>query len=106
MAAASRVVQVVRPHLPLIKFPNREGLPRPNVQEALKLLAVNIPQSSPPPPASAAAQTATPAPRPAAALSRLPGTPDTAAVKELPQRYRRRPLALEEMDYIQRGGPE
>ncbi|KAG9269985.1 28S ribosomal protein S36, mitochondrial [Astyanax mexicanus] len=106
MAAASRVVQAVRPHLPSIKFPNRQGLPRPNVQEALKLLAVNLPQSSPPA-SAAAAQTATPAPRPAAALSRLPGTPDSiAAVKELPQRYRRRPLALEEMDYIQRGGPE
>lgn len=105
MAAASRVVQVVRPHAPLIKFPNRLGVPRPNVQEALKLLAVNIPQASPP--ASAAAQTATPATRPAAAVSRLPGTPDNiAVVKELPQRYRRRALALEEMDYIQRGGPE
>ncbi|XP_072537610.1 alpha-ketoglutarate dehydrogenase component 4 [Salminus brasiliensis] len=104
MAAASRVVQVVRPHAPLIKFPNRQGLPRPNVQEALKLLAVNIPQSSPPP---AQAQSATPSPRPPTAVSRLPGTPDSiAVVKELPQRYRRRDLALEEMDYIQRGGPE
>ncbi|XP_036435317.1 28S ribosomal protein S36, mitochondrial [Colossoma macropomum] len=103
MAAASRVVQVVRPHAPLIKFPNRQGLPRPNVQEALKLLGVSIPQSSPPAPA----QSATPAPRPTGAVSRLPGTPDSiAVVKELPQRYRRREIALEEMDYIQRGGPE
>ncbi|XP_066499776.1 28S ribosomal protein S36, mitochondrial [Hoplias malabaricus] len=103
MAAASRVVQVVRPHAPLIKFPNRQGIPRPNVQEALKLLAVNSAHSSPP----ALAQPATPAPRPAAAVSRLPGTPDSMAiVKDLPQRYRRRTLTLDEMDYIQRGGPE
>ncbi|XP_037391686.1 28S ribosomal protein S36, mitochondrial [Pygocentrus nattereri] len=105
MAAASRVVQVVRPHTPLIKFPNRQGIPRPNVQEALKLLVVSIPQSFPPAPTPA--PSATPAPRPTATVSRLPGTPDNiAVVKELPQRYRRREIVLEEMDYIQRGGPE
>ncbi|KAL7884722.1 hypothetical protein AOLI_G00074920 [Acnodon oligacanthus] len=105
MSAASRVVQVVRPHTPLIKFPNRQGIPRPNVQEALKLLGVSIPQSFPPAPALA--PSATPAPRPTGTVSRLPGKPDNiAVVKELPQRYRRRAIALEEMDYIQRGGPE
>ncbi|XP_018614574.1 alpha-ketoglutarate dehydrogenase component 4 isoform X2 [Scleropages formosus] len=30
MAAAGRVIQVVRPHTPLIKFPNRLNIPRPN----------------------------------------------------------------------------
>ncbi|KAG7332637.1 hypothetical protein KOW79_004471 [Hemibagrus wyckioides] len=109
MAAASRVVQVVRPHAPLIKFPNRQGMPKPNVQEAIKLLIANAPHI--PAPASAAApaavQSATPPPKPAAHVSRLPGTPDNIAiVKELPQRYRRQALTLEEMDYIQRGGPE
>ncbi|KAK3540428.1 hypothetical protein QTP70_030975 [Hemibagrus guttatus] len=103
MAAASRVVQVVRPHAPLIKFPNRQGMPKPNVQEALKLLIANTPNT----PEPAAAQSATPPPKPAAPVSRLPGTPDNiAVVKELPQRYRRQALTLEEMDYIQRGGPE
>ncbi|KAL7828812.1 hypothetical protein SRHO_G00324460 [Serrasalmus rhombeus] len=107
MAAASRVVQVVRPHTPLIKFPNRQGIPRPNVQEALKLLGVSILQSFPPAPTPAPAPSATPAPRPTGTVSRLPGTPDNiAVVKELPQRYRRREIVLEEMDYIQRGGPE
>ncbi|MCI4380654.1 hypothetical protein PGIGA_G00242540 [Pangasianodon gigas] len=109
MAAASRVVQVVRPHAPLIKFPNRQGIPKPNVQEALKLLTATTPHTSTPTPtpAPAAAQSATPPPSPAGLISRLPGTPDSIAiVKELPQKYRRQALALEEMDYIQRGGPE
>ncbi|KAI7798054.1 28S ribosomal protein S36, mitochondrial [Triplophysa rosa] len=105
MAAASRVVQVVRPHAPLIKFPDRMGIPRPNVQEVLKVLAATIPQISPsaPPPAASIS----PPPRPPGPVSQLPGTPDNIAVlKDLPQRYRRGTLALEEMDYIERGGPE
>ncbi|XP_030632153.1 alpha-ketoglutarate dehydrogenase component 4 [Chanos chanos] len=103
MAAASRVVQVVKPHAPLIKFPNRKDFPKPNVQEVLKMFAASPPQMSPSPTAPSIALPSSP-PGPAA---RLPGTPDTVAtVKELPQRYRRRPLALDEMDYIQRGGPE
>lgn len=71
------------------------------VQEALKVLAATIPQISPsaPPPA---ASISPPPPRPPGPVSRLPGTPDSiVVVKELPQRYRRRTLALEEMDYIQ-----
>ncbi|KAF5905529.1 28S ribosomal protein S36, mitochondrial-like, partial [Clarias magur] len=102
MAAATRVVQAVRPHAPLIKFPNRQGLAKPNVQEALKLIISTTQHTPAPAPAPVAAQSATPPARPAGHTSRLPGTPDSiAVVKELPQRYRRRPLALEEMDYIQ-----
>lgn len=70
------------------------------VQEALRVLAATIPQISPfaPPPAAIIS----PPPRPPAPVSRLPGTPDNiAVVKDFPQRYRRRTLALEEMDYIQ-----
>lgn len=41
-------------------------------------------------------------PRPPGLVSRLPGTPDTiATVRDFPQRYRRRLLADEEMEYIQ-----
>ncbi|XP_056320386.1 28S ribosomal protein S36, mitochondrial [Danio aesculapii] len=105
MAAASRVVQVVRPHAPLIKFPDRKGVSRPNVQEALKVLTASLPQLSQSTAPSAAS--VSPPPRPPGPVSRLPGTPDSiAAVRELPQRYRRRTLDLNEMDYIQRGGPE
>ncbi|XP_065102735.1 alpha-ketoglutarate dehydrogenase component 4 [Paramisgurnus dabryanus] len=104
MAAASRVVQVVRPHTPLIKFPDRMGIPRPNVQEAMKVLAATIPQISSAPPSAASIS---PPSRPPGPISRPLGTPDSiSVVKELPQKYRRRTLALEEMDYIQRGGPE
>ncbi|XP_047656107.1 28S ribosomal protein S36, mitochondrial isoform X2 [Tachysurus fulvidraco] len=103
MAAASRVVQVVRPHAPLIKFPNRHDLPKPNVHEALKLIITNTPHT----PAPAAVPSATSPPKPAGQVSRLAGTPDNiSVVKVFPQRYRRRVLTLEEMDYIQRGGPE
>ncbi|XP_010874763.1 28S ribosomal protein S36, mitochondrial isoform X2 [Esox lucius] len=100
MAAVGRVVQAVKPHAPLIKFPSREGIPRPNVQEALKTLAVSFPSSPP----AVTSQLLSRSPGP---LTQLPGTPDSAAtLKKLPQRYCRRPLEADEMEYIQRGGPE
>ncbi|KAL4630158.1 28S ribosomal protein S36, mitochondrial isoform X1 [Arapaima gigas] len=100
MAAATRVVQAVRPHTPLIKFPNRQSVPRPNAQEALKMAVANHPEMS------AGTHSLRPSaasePRPPGPQSRLPGTPDSAAtVRDFPRRYRRRPLAVEEMDYIQ-----
>ncbi|KAM3610287.1 uncharacterized protein V6R79_001829 [Siganus canaliculatus] len=102
-APAARVIQAVRPHAPLIKFPKRQDLARPNVQEALKTLAVsmsphNVPSlSAAPPPLS----------RPHTPLTPIPGTPDTlASIQLLAARYRRRPLTSDEMEYIQRGGPE
>ncbi|KAJ8005718.1 hypothetical protein DPEC_G00120820 [Dallia pectoralis] len=98
--ATSNVSQAVKPHAPLIKFPSREGIPRPNVHEALKTLAVSFP-SSPPAVASHLLSRAPGLP------TRLTGTPDSVAtIKELPERYRRRPLEIDEMEYIQRGGPE
>ncbi|KAK2837812.1 hypothetical protein Q5P01_015024 [Channa striata] len=101
-APAARVIQAVRPHAPLIKFPNRQGIPRPSVPDALKTLAVNLLQHNEP---SAAALP--PLSRPHVPLSPVPGTPDTlASVQLLPARYRRRPLTADEMEYIQRGGPE
>lgn len=100
-APAARVIQAVRPHMPLIKFPNRHDMARPNVQEALKTLAVSLPQHSAP------AAAPPPIARPQVPLTPIPGTPDTlASIQQLTARYRRRPLTVEEMDYIQRGGPE
>ncbi|TWW60644.1 28S ribosomal protein S36, mitochondrial [Takifugu flavidus] len=97
-APTARVLQVVRPHAPLIKFPNRNDVAKPNAQEALKALAVSFSPNntvdlpSAPPPRS----------QPRAPLTPLPGTPDTlVSVQLLTSRYRRRPLALEEMEYIQ-----
>ncbi|XP_020328826.1 28S ribosomal protein S36, mitochondrial isoform X1 [Oncorhynchus kisutch] len=90
-SAATLVTQAVKPHAPLMKFPSREGVPR---------LSVGSPSS---PPVVAPPLLSRP-PRPVTLLS---GTPDSVAtVKELPQRYRRRALETDEMDYIQRGGPE
>ncbi|KAK7933527.1 hypothetical protein WMY93_004423 [Mugilogobius chulae] len=104
-APTARVIQAVRPHAPLIKFPNRQGVPKPNVQEALKTLAVNLQQHNTPSAPSAAAPPQIS--RPHVPLTPIPGTPDTlASVQLLPARYRRRPLAADEMDFIQRGGPE
>lgn len=96
-APTARVIQVVRPHAPLIKFPNRQDFARPNVQEALKTLAVSLS------PRGAAASPPLSKPR----VPPIAGTPDTlASIHLLPARYRRRPLAVDEMEYIQRGGPE
>lgn len=103
-APTARVIQAVRPHAPLIKFPNRLGAPKPNVEEALKTLAVNLQQHSTPSAPSAAPPHFS---RPQVPLTPIPGTPDTlASVQLLPARYRRRLLSADEMDYIQRGGPE
>ncbi|XP_077416784.1 alpha-ketoglutarate dehydrogenase component 4 [Vanacampus margaritifer] len=100
-APTARIIQAVRPHAPMIKFPSRLGIPKPNAQEAL---LVNVPQpnSSISPSASAPPQISS-----RVTLPPIPGTPDTlASVQLLPARYRRRTLVVEEMDYIQRGGPE
>nr|XP_020449561.1 28S ribosomal protein S36, mitochondrial [Monopterus albus] len=104
-APTTRVIQAVRPHAPLIKFPNRQGIPRPNVQEALKMLTVNFPQHNAP--SSPSAPTPPLLSRPHAPLNPAPSTPDTlASIQLVPARYRRRPLTVDEIDYIQRGGPE
>ncbi|KAI2661810.1 28S ribosomal protein S36, mitochondrial [Labeo rohita] len=106
MAAASRVVQVnTRFSLYTECFAVTSSLYGCIVQEALKVLAASLPQISPsaPPPTASIS----PPPRPPGPVSRLPGTPDSIdVVRDLPQKYRRRTLALDEMDYIQRGGPE
>ncbi|XP_061475701.1 alpha-ketoglutarate dehydrogenase component 4 [Rhineura floridana] len=103
MAAASRVVQVVKPHTPLIKFPERKSTPKPTIQEPL--------QSRVPPLHASASQLSAgggpPLHKNISFPSRMQGTPDTSElVKTLPQKYRRKPMSVEEMEYIQRGGPE
>lgn len=104
-APVARVIQAVRPHAPLIKFPNRHNIPKPNAQEALKTLAVNFQQHNSPNSPSAAAPPQLS--RSHVPLTPIPGTPDTlASINLLPARYRRRPMAVDEMEYIQRGGPE
>ncbi|XP_029295417.1 alpha-ketoglutarate dehydrogenase component 4 [Cottoperca gobio] len=96
-APAARVIQAIRPRAPLIKFPNRHDIPRPNAEKVLKTLAVNISPHNAPAPLS----------RPHVPLTPISGRPDTlASIQLIPARYRRRPMAVDEMDYIQRGGPD
>ncbi|XP_051876435.1 28S ribosomal protein S36, mitochondrial isoform X2 [Pristis pectinata] len=99
MAAVSRSVQIVKPHQRLIKFPDRKASPQPNVREALKSMSVSIQRQQPTTTNSLSSA--------AAPISQLPGTRDTVEiVRALPQKYRRLPVSQEEMEYIQRGGPE
>ncbi|XP_007422343.1 28S ribosomal protein S36, mitochondrial [Python bivittatus] len=103
MAAASRVVQVVKPHTPLIKFPDRKSTPKAKMQESL--------QSRVPPlhgiASQFSAESKTPSYESTLFTGRTQGIPDTAElVRTLPQKYRRKPMSVEEMEYIQRGGPE
>ncbi|XP_034379573.1 alpha-ketoglutarate dehydrogenase component 4 isoform X4 [Arvicanthis niloticus] len=96
MASASRVVQVVKPHAPLIKFPNRRD--RPKLSEALGSAA--LPSHS-----SVISQHSKGSMSPDLLMHQ--GPPDTAEIiKSLPQKYRRKPMSQEEMEFIQRGGPE
>ncbi|XP_008167629.2 alpha-ketoglutarate dehydrogenase component 4 isoform X1 [Chrysemys picta bellii] len=96
-------VKVVKPHTPLIKFPDRKNSPKPKLQESL--------QARVPPLHASAAQMSVgdrpPALQNISSISRVQGTPDTTElVKTLPQKYRRKLMSDEEMEYIQRGGPE
>ncbi|XP_029431599.1 28S ribosomal protein S36, mitochondrial isoform X2 [Rhinatrema bivittatum] len=100
MAAASRVVQAVKPHAQLIKFPERKNSPRPDVQEALKSMLLGST-------ASQSLGAKPPGLHNTSPLSKVQGTPDTLdLVRTLPQKYRRKAVSAEEMEYIQRGGPE
>ncbi|XP_051876434.1 28S ribosomal protein S36, mitochondrial isoform X1 [Pristis pectinata] len=90
---------IVKPHQRLIKFPDRKASPQPNVREALKSMSVSIQRQQPTTTNSLSSA--------AAPISQLPGTRDTVEiVRALPQKYRRLPVSQEEMEYIQRGGPE
>nr|XP_034369930.1 28S ribosomal protein S36, mitochondrial-like [Arvicanthis niloticus] len=98
MASATRVVQVVKPHAPLIKFPNRRDRPKLSVSEALG-------SAAPPSHSSVISQHSKGSMSPDLLMHQ--GPPDTAEIiKSLPQRYRRKPMSQEEMEFIQHGSPE
>lgn len=140
-------LQAVRPHTPLIKFPNRQDLARPNGEYDLRSTEMKGPGHTVTvyifsnvkisltclwyflefnlcayPPSNCLAQEAlkafadslsshnTAAPPPLTKLhiplAPIPGTPDTlASVQLLTARYRRRPLTVDEMEYIQVRAP-
>ncbi|XP_041519619.1 28S ribosomal protein S36, mitochondrial [Microtus oregoni] len=98
MASASRVVQVVKPHTPLIRFPDRRDNPKLSASDVLR--SAGLPSHS-----SVISQHSKGSTSPD--LLMHPGPPDTAEIlKTLPHKYRRKPISQEEMDFIQRGGPE
>ena len=88
----SRVITAVKPHVPLIKFPVRtKWIPK------LKEVETSVNVSAPNPSTSIQS---TP-------VLHTPIAPDTIEVfRVVPERFRRRPVSIEELEYIQRGGPE
>ncbi|NXP09944.1 RT36 protein, partial [Thinocorus orbignyianus] len=85
---------VVKPHTPLIKFPDRKSSPRPKMQESL--------QASVPLLHASKAQGSAGGRSPAFQSSKIQGTPDTSELaRSLPQKYRRKVMSDEEIEYIQ-----
>jgi len=92
-AAARTVLQNVKPHIPMIKFPARTGEPikysgTPNTGAVESLLSPNMPV----PPKGVV--------KPSASIPKGP----ILESSQLPLRYRRKPLSPEEMEYIEKGG--
>ncbi|XP_072270072.1 alpha-ketoglutarate dehydrogenase component 4 [Pyxicephalus adspersus] len=91
---------VVKPHVPAIRFPDRKNSPKPDVQEALKSMI--FPFTAPSVTAQQAASDNPPGRNRATSVRQVASTPDTGdLLKSLPQKYRRRPVSTEEMEYIQ-----
>ncbi|KAG8456536.1 hypothetical protein GDO86_002353 [Hymenochirus boettgeri] len=96
---------VVKPHMPAIRFPDRKNSPKPNVQEALKSMI--YPFSAPSLIAHQNVSVHPPGSQSMLSVHKTASTSDTSDLtKTLPQKYRRKTIGNEEMEYIQRGGPE
>ncbi|XP_060604813.1 alpha-ketoglutarate dehydrogenase component 4-like [Ruditapes philippinarum] len=83
MTSVARTFQAVKPHIPMIRFPNRvhEGVAGNLVQSVSQPINTPTPSSSRSPSSSPSLET-------------------------VPSKYHRKPIPLEEMEYIERGGPE
>ncbi|NWW57564.1 RT36 protein, partial [Ifrita kowaldi] len=89
---------VVKPHTPLIKFPDRKSGPRPKIQESLQASVPSLHASK----AMESVGGISPALQNISPVSRVQGTPDTSELtRTLPQKYRRRQMSDEEIEYIQ-----
>ncbi|XP_045700984.1 28S ribosomal protein S36, mitochondrial-like [Phyllostomus hastatus] len=98
MVSASMVFEVVKPHTPLISFPNRRDHSKPNVSEVLRFAAL-------PSNASSISQHFKGNKLPDWLIHQNP--PDTAEIIiTLLQKYRRKRMSQEEIEFIQHGGPE
>ena len=80
------------------KFPDQRDNPKPNVSEVLR--SAELPSHS-----SSISQHSKGSKSPDWLMHQ--GPPDNAEItKTLPQKYRRKPVSQEEIEFIQRGGPE
>ncbi|XP_053079380.1 alpha-ketoglutarate dehydrogenase component 4-like [Acinonyx jubatus] len=102
MASASKVIQVVKPHIPL-RFPDRRHPPRRDnskVSVSEALCSVGQPSQS-----SSISQHSKGGKSPDLLMHLDP--PDTAQIiKALPQKYRKKLVSQEEIECIQCGGPK
>ncbi|XP_006021503.1 28S ribosomal protein S36, mitochondrial [Alligator sinensis] len=95
--------KVVKPHTPLIKFPDRQSTPKLKIQESLQARVPPLHGSAIP----LSVGSKQPVLENISPISRVQGVPDTSElVRTLPQKYRRKTMSDEEMEFIQRGGPE
>ncbi|XP_020628916.1 28S ribosomal protein S36, mitochondrial-like [Orbicella faveolata] len=102
-SATTRVVQQVRKHIPSIRFPNRikkktKAGPSDRTLEISSILSAISKRTLP---AASAARPTT-----ISSSSAAFNSDDLHSYHTLPARYRRRPLTQDEMEYIERGGPE
>eukprot|EP00745_Piridium_sociabile_P022926 TRINITY_DN35764_c0_g1_i1.p1 TRINITY_DN35764_c0_g1~~TRINITY_DN35764_c0_g1_i1.p1 ORF type:complete len:108 (-),score=19.32 TRINITY_DN35764_c0_g1_i1:605-901(-) len=97
MAAAVRTLKTVRPHIPLIKFRMR-GDPAPVASSpaVTSVSAVSSPSGNPSSSSSSAAGS-----KPVGSTARGSGIDDL----DLPKKYQRKVIDVDEMEYIERGGP-
>ncbi|KAL4227480.1 Mitochondrial ribosomal protein S36 [Mactra antiquata] len=86
MTTVARTIQAVRPHIPMIKFPNRTA-------EASKGVTGNMVQSF---------TESTPSSTQSSRSQSISGS----GLDSVPLKYRRRLISPEEMAFIERGGPE
>ncbi|KGL89253.1 hypothetical protein N301_08322, partial [Charadrius vociferus] len=86
------------PHIPLIKFPDRKSSPRPKIQESLQASMPSLNASK----AQEYVGGRPPAFQNISPVSRVQGIPDTSELaRTLPQKYRRKLMSDEEIEYIQ-----
>lgn len=81
-------VNVIRPHVPLIKFPPRNAGPSNH----------NVSKGMPSQPPSNPAQ-------PTSVANKTTAKGEVIDSSTLPLKYHRKPLSVEEMEHIEKGGP-